>query len=207
MRPIAIGFTLRRLAGKVAMAKLKDTLADLFQPHQLGVGTPKGAEIMVHALRRYIEGNSNESKAVLKIDFKNAFNCIRRDQILAKVKEQFPMLYPMIWQSYANASNLYFNGDTIIQSREGVQQGDPLGPFLFSLGIADLTKSCSSEFSGWYLDDGTLAGNPDTVLADFQKIQEASDTLGLRVNPSKCEVFFTNNADQQNSTATLVSLK
>ena len=49
-----------------------------------------------------------------------------------------------------------------------VQQGDPLGPFLFSLGIADLTKNCSSEFSGWYLDDGTLAGNPDTIQADFQ---------------------------------------
>ena len=82
-----------------------------------------------------------------------------------------------------------------------------MGPFLFSLGIADLTKNCSSEFSGWFLDDGTLAGNPDTVLADFQKIQEASDTLGLRVNPSKCEVFFTNNADQENNAAALASLQ
>ena len=207
VRPIAIGFTLRRLAGKVAMAKLNDTCAALFQPHQLGVGTPKGAEIAVHALRRYIEANNNESKAVLKIDFKNAFNCIRRDQILVKVKELVPMLYPMVWQSYSITSNLYFNGDTIIQSREGVQQGDPLGPFLFSLGIADLTRSCTSEFSAWYLDDGTLAGNPDTIQADFQRIQAVSDTLGLKINPSKCEVFFTNNEDQQTNTETLASLQ
>ena len=207
VRPIAIGFTLRRLAGKVAMNKLKDTCATLFRPHQLGVGTPKGAEIAVHALRRYIEGNSNESKLVLKIDFKNAFNCIRRDQILKKVKEQVPMLYPMVWQSYATVSNLYFNGDTIIQSREGVQQGDPLGPFLFSLGINDLMKSCTSEFSAWYLDDGTLAGSPDTIHADFKRIQEASDTLGLQVNPSKCEVFFSNNADQQTNLAALATLQ
>ena len=207
VRPIAIGFTLRRLGGKVAMAKLKDSCAALFRPHQLGVGTPKGAEIAVHALRRYIEGNSNASKVVLKIDFKNAFNCIRRDQILTKVKELVPMLYPMVWQSYATASNLYFNGDNIILSKEGVQQGDPLGPFLFSLGIADLMKSCTSEFSAWYLDDGTLGGNADTIEADFQRIQEASDSLGLQINQSKCEVFFTNKADQQTNTETLTTLQ
>ena len=34
------------------------------------VGTPKGAEIAVHALRRYIEANNNESKAVHKIDLR-----------------------------------------------------------------------------------------------------------------------------------------
>ena len=68
-------------------------------------------------------------------------------------------------------------------------------------------KSCTSEFSAWYLDDGTLAGNPDTIQADFQRIQDASDTLGLQVNPSKCEVFFTNNADQQTNIAALATLQ
>ena len=52
-------------------------------------------------------------------------------------------------------------------------------------------KSCQSTVSLWYLDDGTLAGDPDTVLGDLSRIQGASDSLGLSVNPEKCELFFT----------------
>ena len=33
----------------------------------------------------------------------------------------------------------------------------------------------------WYLDDGTLGGNVDVVLADFDKIMELENSLGLKV--------------------------
>jgi hypothetical protein len=39
IRPIAIGFTLRRLVGKVLMSSVKGDCSDLFHPNQLGVGT------------------------------------------------------------------------------------------------------------------------------------------------------------------------
>ena len=108
---------------------------------------------------------------------------------MKKVKEHIPVLYNMTWQSYAKASNLYFNGQDIIQSREGVQQGDPMGPLLFSLAIQDLVNSCKSELNTWYLDDGLVAGTPDDVHHDLSKILEASNSLGLAVNASKCEFF------------------
>ena len=85
----------------------------------MGVGTPRGTEVVVHAIRRYIEENLDTDKVVLKLDFKNAFNSMRRDKILAKVREHIPWLYPMIWQSYVNASNLYFGDEYIIESEEG----------------------------------------------------------------------------------------
>ena len=72
---------------------------------------------------------------------------------------------------YATPSNLFF-GKEVLLSKEGVQQGDPLGPLLFSLAINDAISCCKSEFNMWYLDDGTLGGNVDVVLADFDKIME-----------------------------------
>ena len=63
--------------------------------------------------------------------------------------------------------NLYFGDEYVIKSEEGVQQGDPLGPLLFSLGLLDQVRGCHSELSTWYLDDGSLAGSLDMVLADL----------------------------------------
>ena len=50
-------------------------------------------------------------------------------------------------------------------SKQGVQQGDPFGPLLFSLVLHKLIRSIASDsecskllFNLWYLNDGTLAG-------------------------------------------------
>ena len=53
--PIAVGYTLRRIAAKCANSYAASQLADYFSPIQLGVGTPGGCEAVVHATRRYIE--------------------------------------------------------------------------------------------------------------------------------------------------------
>jgi hypothetical protein len=41
----------------------------------------------------------------------------------------------------------------------------------------------------WYLDDGTIAGDPRTVLQDFQLVIQEAAKIGLEVNPSKCEII------------------
>ena len=158
-------------------------------PHQLGVGTPKGVESAVHTVRAYIKNENVKDKVLLKVDFQNAFNQISRDVILHKVKILVPEIYSFVYQSYANSSSLFFGGTHKIESREGVHQGDPLAPFLFSLAEQDLIESCSSELKIFYLDDGTLAGDVKTVLSDYQLIQNAATTLGLKINPSKCELY------------------
>ena len=76
IRPIAVGCTLHRLAAKVAGSKVMEEMGELLAPRQLGYGVRRGAEAAVHAARLYLR-DIEPRKAVLKLDFKNAFNTIR----------------------------------------------------------------------------------------------------------------------------------
>ena len=73
-----------------------------------------------------------------------------------------------------------------------MQQGNPLGPFLFALGIQDLISNCKSDSTYWYLDDSTIAGNVDTVLRDAKMITSVFSSHDLNVNQSKSELFLVN---------------
>ena len=164
VRPIAVGITLRRLARKAYMFKVSCNLTDEFQPHQMSVCILSGAEVAVHTCRSFISSEDSNS-ILLKIDFKNAFNTVRRNAILHKVKESLPQIFPSVFQAYPQPTDLFFGKERLL-SKEGVQQGDPLGPLLFLLAIQDLISDCDSKFNMWYLDDGTLGGNADTVFSE-----------------------------------------
>ena len=95
----------------------------------MGVGVRKGAEAVAHAARIFVKSpkTDDEPQCILKVDFTNAFNSVRRDKMLAIIREKVPEMYNLVWQSYNSTSDLFFDKHTI-ESCEGVQQGDPLGP-------------------------------------------------------------------------------
>ena len=80
-----------------------------------------------------------------------------------------PNLYNLIWQAYSGVSHLFY-GENIIPSVTGIQQGDPFGPALFSLGIDPIVRSVGSELNIWYLDDASIADSADQVLLDLERI-------------------------------------
>ncbi|XP_045784576.1 uncharacterized protein LOC123880480 [Maniola jurtina] len=138
---------------------------------------------------------NGEVEVLLKVDVKNAFNSLDRATLLTEVSTQLPEIYPYVWQCYSSASKLFF-GDSDIKSSVGVQQGDPLGPALFSLGIHNHISNLTSKFNIWYLDDGTIGGNVDDVLKDLNHIKQQFGKIGLELNFSKCELFFTEKLSQ-----------
>jgi len=163
---------------------------------QLGVGIPGGCEAAVHATRRYTD-RLQKDHVVVKLDFANAFNSVRRDALLEAVAREFPELYRFAYATYAGNSSLTF-GKFFVTSEEGIQQGDPLGPLEFCIVIQPLLQSLKSTLRIGFLDDLTLGGHVDTVAADIAKLAEECRRLGLELNPTKCEIVGLSQSDANN---------
>ena len=63
------------------------------------------------------------SRAVLKVDFENAFNCVDRTAALRELHLRFPTLARWAEWCYCNAPHLFPGGEEIISSQAGGQQG------------------------------------------------------------------------------------
>jgi hypothetical protein len=192
LRPIAIGCTLRRLCAKMVLALNAPRATQCFGSHQVGVGTRLGSEATVHSVREFIKSmDPNSNKIVMKLDLSNAFNSVRRDAMLRAVYDKMPLIYPLTYASYNRSSNLFF-GDYIIKSSCGVQQGDPLGPAVFSIAINEIIQKSDLELNVWYLDDGCIGGEPDHVIEHTKMLVEKFKEIGLNINLSKSEILNLN---------------
>lgn len=189
IRPIAVGLSIRRLVSQLACLHAKGIIGDYFGFKQLGFGVKQGCEAAVHAVRTFVTKPENIDKVTLKIDFVNAYNSVERDVILHSVKAKTPLLYKYFWQCYASPSVLSYNSNTIL-SAVGSQQGDPAAAFLFPLAIQHIVDEIESKLNVWYQDDGTISDLPHIVLNDLAHLIELSNDIGLKINPSKCELFF-----------------
>ena len=196
VRPIAVGEALRRLVGKCLCSMLKNKAAEFFDPLQRGVACAAGAEKIAHGLRGCMDENWEvEGFTVLKIDLVNAFNLVSRQALLSECSTHFPELLPWVSWCYSRHPVLWHTLGNLT-SQSGVQQGDPLGPLLFSLVLNVVVKAIATHpecgdllYHVWYLDDGVLAGPSSHVRTALSLLIELGPPLGRHVNIKKCEVF------------------
>ena len=113
--------------------------------------------------------------------------------MLRVVYEELPELYTFVHMCYAGSSLLNF-GVHQLRSDEGLQQGDPLAPLLFCASTMKLSRSMTSEFNVWYLDDGTIGGDVSGLLLDLETVRRSGRRIGLLLNEGKCEIV-TDDAD------------
>ena len=106
VRPIAVGCVFRRLASKCANLFASSAVADYLAPRQLGVGIRGGAEAAAHAARKFVQASSGDS-VLVKLDFKNAFNTVRRDCILETVRDKVPEIFNFCKLAYGDFSYLF----------------------------------------------------------------------------------------------------
>ena len=143
-------------------------------------------------MRAWARSRSN-GEALLKIDFKNAFNSLSRKFMLLAVKEFMPDLLPFSMFCYADHTPLRYQQHEI-SSQRGVQQGDALGPLLFCLALRKITSSINHHcsFVRNYMDDVTACGDIESLESFFAQLATASADAGLQINESKCELWGEN---------------
>ena len=192
IRPIAAGEVIRCLIAKCIAKEAAIEAVELFGAKQLGVALRGGAESIVHATKLTF-GRLKKVKTggILQIDFRNAFNSVKRSH-LGSTKVLMPIIMSFASFCYSKHSDLFFNSSTV-DSQTGVQQGDPLGPHLFSLAIWLLIDEIECKLPNlsqqcWYLNEGIFAGSEIELCKALKILSESGEHFGLELRQDKCEL-------------------
>ena len=151
-----------------------EAVKEYLEPIQVGVGTRGGTEAVVHVARQRLHRNrANPSKLLLTLDLENTFNSIDRSAFVSAARRIIPGTVPWVDFCYRRPAHLLL-GNHRITSARGIQQGDPLGPALFAVGIHNAIAQAKAEtdralpgrldFTAIYLDDGIVAGDDEAVI-------------------------------------------
>lgn len=189
VRPIAIGDLVYRVVTKAILTTLYQP--EMLLPSQLGVNSPGGVEPAVFLLEDAIRGdNPYKATKITSVDLKNAFNASSRAVIAGAVARYAPTLYKTATWAYNEPSVLVTPAGDTLASAEGIRQGDPLGPLLFSLGfrptLEEIQRRLPKVILLAYLDD-LYALDPDEKNPTLQKISQVFEgsTLAINLNKSK----------------------
>ena len=155
--PIGIGEVLRRIVGKAMIRIARQNLQCTADSSQLCAGQIGGCEAVVHVMEHFFALLSVDG--VLLVDATNAFNELNRQVTLRNVEAIYPVLAPILTNTYRQDAPHFTGGSTIFSS-ERTTQGDPLIMAMYAIGtlpliaqLQGIVKQC------WYADDSAVGGD------------------------------------------------
>ena len=198
-RVLACGAIARRMVARAVCTVRSDSIQRAVSELQYGVGVPCGLE----TLHKSISADAEQcpDMAFVSLDLKSAFTRMRRRAVLRRVRERCPELEGLVVQWYGRATVHSAAGaggvSHLVEQQEGLDQGCPLSPALFSIGLApelcalrDFLRTLDPRCKAWaYLDDAYLT----VPKAHLHRALEAASALfaglGLELNTSKTKVW------------------
>ena len=199
LRPIACGSVLRRLAARAVCAACREDIQRGCGKLQFAVGRKAGCEHVHKSISARACARSQD--VVLKFDCSNAFNSMPRQLVLDAVQARAPALMPVAsaWLCLQTDHLYWSDGGKGLQvhASTGVDQGCPLSPGLFAIGLAPSLERIQAElvqlspecrvFS--YLDDIMVVAPGAEAERAMKVVVEELERVGLTVNAGKTEAW------------------
>ena len=182
VRGIATGTTLRRLVGRTLAKQFAKAFEAECSPFQYALSARAGTDCVGHMIRAITD--SDPTATVLKVDGIGAYDHVSRAAMLQRLvnMEEGRAILPFVRLSYGSPSSYqWFNEDgecrTVTQV-EGGEQGDPLMPLLFSIGIQGALEEVSTQLLAGeqlcaFLDDVYVVCQPGRVRFMYNILADA----------------------------------
>ena len=193
VRGIVASDVIRRLVARTMAQQLSERVKSATAPFQYALST----RCISHALQAICDSEPNAT--VVSIDGIGAFDLISRRSMLQGLFEVAPEAVPFCRQYYGSPSSYIWQDEhgvshTIVQG-EGGEQGDPLMPMLFALGVHAALCAIQSHLQAdervfAYLDDIFLVTTPARVGVLFGVVEaELWRCSRIRVHQGKTQVW------------------
>ena len=166
---------------------------------QYAVGRVGGAEKLHKTLTLLAE--LRPDALFVKLDFRNAYNSILRTSIREAVAARAPALDSVAATLCpVRTEHVWFDAEgrgRRVPAVRGVDQGCPLSPALFAIGVAPVLETLRSELRTRdgnahvlsYLDDIHIVIAPQFAEAAVQRARELFVPLGLQLHDGKQKVW------------------
>ena len=140
----------------------------------------------------------------LCIDARNGFNELNRKAMLWTVRHLWAAGARFAFNCYRHSAQLVVQHEdrqcTILQSREGVTQGDPLSMVLYGLAMVPLAKylreAVPTVIQPWYADDCAMSGGVKGIAEAMDILQRLGPSRGYYPEPTK-SIFVCRQADRR----------
>ena len=199
VRGIATGTSFRRLVANLLARQFSEQVEQACAPFQFALSTRAGTDCVGHAIRVATELNTRLT--VLSIDGVGAFDHVLRAAMLSKVAEvpSLRELLPFVKAAYARPSSYVWVDEEFvrhtIEQHEGGEQGDPLMPLLFSLGIHDALDEIQQQLEPGeslfaFLDDTYVLCSPERTRVLYNLLNTTlQERAGIRLHTGKTRMW------------------